>query len=284
VYFRCQVLQLFCPFPRVRLLSFSSVCTCSTIQYQPVVSFLYILIIWRYADAPFLSQIAQQLNQSTEVLQAPIKMSDLFNSDAPVAKVSRGTQGSEYLFGPSERKEKAAKKKVENLPASMTPATFFVSRKKKNSQGLGRDIHLDNFDISIAGRSLLKNASLKLIHGRRFGLVGRNGMGKSTLLRHISGRELVIPDHLQILHVEQEVRTPSVSYLITSYVNPPFSVPLCGIGHCGNIFAVISHPLRRELNVSEEHSAIASLQLFIKEDMFWAERFLFFHFFPSSIF
>jgi ATP-binding cassette subfamily F protein 3 len=45
-----------------------------------------------------------------------------------------------------------------------------------------------------------------LSYGRRYGLVGRNGTGKSTLLRHISGRELWgIPAHLRILHVEQEV-------------------------------------------------------------------------------
>lgn len=40
----------------------------------------------------------------------------------------------------------------------------------------------------------------------RYGLVGRNGTGKSTLLRHISGREIYgIPAHIRILHVEQEV-------------------------------------------------------------------------------
>lgn len=151
------------------------------------------------------TEVTKPLAQSTEVLQAPIKMADLFHSDAPVAKQVKTEQGSEYLFGPSERKDKASKKKSDELlPASMTPSTFFVSRKKKTS-GVGRDIHVENFDISIAGRPLLKNASLKLIHGRRFGLVGRNGMGKSTLLRHISAREIAIPDHLQILHVEQEV-------------------------------------------------------------------------------
>ena len=41
--------------------------------------------------------------------------------------------------------------------------------------------------------------------GRRYGFVGRNGMGKSTLLRAISRRELFIPSHITLLHVEQEV-------------------------------------------------------------------------------
>lgn len=42
--------------------------------------------------------------------------------------------------------------------------------------------------------------------GRRYGFVGRNGMGKTTLLRAISRRELYIPSHVSVLHVEQEVR------------------------------------------------------------------------------
>lgn len=42
--------------------------------------------------------------------------------------------------------------------------------------------------------------------GRRYGFVGRNGMGKTTLLRAISKRDLFIPTHLTVLHVEQEVR------------------------------------------------------------------------------
>ena len=41
--------------------------------------------------------------------------------------------------------------------------------------------------------------------GRRYGFVGRNGMGKTTLLRSISKRDLFIPTHLTCLHVEQEV-------------------------------------------------------------------------------
>jgi hypothetical protein len=41
----------------------------------------------------------------------------------------------------------------------------------------------------------------------RYGLVGRNGTGKTTLLRHLAQRQLKgIPDNCQILHVEQEVR------------------------------------------------------------------------------
>ena len=44
-----------------------------------------------------------------------------------------------------------------------------------------------------------------LIFGRRYGLIGRNGVGKSTFLRHIASRQILgIPAYLSILHVEQK--------------------------------------------------------------------------------
>lgn len=40
----------------------------------------------------------------------------------------------------------------------------------------------------------------------RYGLVGRNGCGKSTMLRYISHRQIAYSPKLTVLHVEQEVR------------------------------------------------------------------------------
>lgn len=54
-------------------------------------------------------------------------------------------------------------------------------------------------------RTLLQGADLVLASGRRYGLVGRNGLGKTTLLRMISSKQLAIPSHISVLHVEQEV-------------------------------------------------------------------------------
>ncbi len=68
-----------------------------------------------------------------------------------------------------------------------------------------KDIQLDNFDISYGGHVILKDASLSLSFGRRFGLVGRNGIGKTTLLRALSTRELYVSESISVLHVEQEV-------------------------------------------------------------------------------
>ena len=68
-----------------------------------------------------------------------------------------------------------------------------------------QDVNLANVSLaSPTGTSLLEGANLTFAHGRKYGLIGRNGVGKSTLLREISSYELDgFPQHLRVLHVEQ---------------------------------------------------------------------------------
>jgi len=76
-----------------------------------------------------------------------------------------------------------------------------------NSQGQAKskDIKIDGIDVTIGGLRILTDTNLTLAYGRRYGLVGQNGIGKSTLLRALARRELAIPTYISILHVEQEV-------------------------------------------------------------------------------
>ena len=74
-----------------------------------------------------------------------------------------------------------------------------------------KDVKVDNFDISYAGRPILKNAALQLNQARRYGLVGRNGIGKSTLLKAIATKELRIPNGISFLHVEQEIQAEDIT-------------------------------------------------------------------------
>ncbi|TVU22319.1 hypothetical protein EJB05_32005, partial [Eragrostis curvula] len=68
-----------------------------------------------------------------------------------------------------------------------------------------KDIVLENFSVSARGKELLKSASLRISHGRRYGLVGPNGMGKSTLLKLLSWRQVPVPRNIDVLLVEQEI-------------------------------------------------------------------------------
>ncbi|KIO23186.1 hypothetical protein M407DRAFT_215302 [Tulasnella calospora MUT 4182] len=76
---------------------------------------------------------------------------------------------------------------------------------RSSSKGKSKDIHLVNIDVNFGSHRILSNANLTLAYGRRYGLIGRNGVGKSTLLRHIALRELAVPSHITILFVEQEI-------------------------------------------------------------------------------
>ncbi|XP_058787243.1 ABC transporter F family member 3 [Vicia villosa] len=77
-----------------------------------------------------------------------------------------------------------------------------------------KDIHMDNFTISVGGHDLIVDGSVTLSFGRHYGLVGRNGTGKTTFLRHMAMHAIDgIPRNCQILHVEQEVVGDNTSAL-----------------------------------------------------------------------
>ncbi|KAM7185965.1 protein GCN20 [Rhypophila sp. PSN 637] len=84
-----------------------------------------------------------------------------------------------------------------------------------------KDIKIDNTDVSIGGLRILTDTTLTLSYGHRYGLVGNNGVGKSTLLRALSRREVPIPTHISILHVEQEITgddTPALQAVLDADV------------------------------------------------------------------
>lgn len=79
------------------------------------------------------------------------------------------------------------------------------------------DIKVEGFSISARGKDLFVNANLMIAQGRRYGLVGPNGHGKTTLLRHIETRALNVPPNIDVLYCEQEVvadETPAVEVVL----------------------------------------------------------------------
>ncbi|OIW25032.1 P-loop containing nucleoside triphosphate hydrolase protein [Coniochaeta ligniaria NRRL 30616] len=87
--------------------------------------------------------------------------------------------------------------------------------------GKSKDIKIDNTDVSIGGLRILQDTTLTLSYGHRYGLVGHNGVGKSTLLRALARREVPIPQHISILHVEQEITgddTPALQAVLDADV------------------------------------------------------------------
>ena len=77
------------------------------------------------------------------------------------------------------------------------------------SQGADRkmDVLVRNVTVSLPnGTVLLEQGEIKWAAGRRYGLIGENGVGKSTLLKAIARGDVEeFPKHLRVLHVRQEV-------------------------------------------------------------------------------
>ncbi|KAK9816604.1 hypothetical protein WJX72_002628 [[Myrmecia] bisecta] len=66
------------------------------------------------------------------------------------------------------------------------------------------DIDLKQINLSVGDRDLLTDAHLKLFSGVHYGLIGTNGIGKSSLLKALGHGILVgIPKYLRILYVDQ---------------------------------------------------------------------------------
>lgn len=121
-----------------------------------------------------------------------------------------------------KRSQDLANNRVPIVPRLESATASQVTSKKEakmEDKGSNRaqDIRIENFDVAYGNRVLLTAADLTLAFGRRYGLVGRNGLGKTTLLRMISSGQLRIPSHISILHVEQEVvgdNTPALQSVL----------------------------------------------------------------------
>ncbi|XP_072406264.1 ATP-binding cassette sub-family F member 1 isoform X2 [Chiloscyllium punctatum] len=117
----------------------------------------------------------------------------------------------------SKKEKKKLKKQIEfqrqvDILKSSNDAEgdFSVSQAEQSSRQAmlenASDIKLERFSISAHGKELFINADLLIVAGRRYGLVGPNGKGKTTLLKHIQNRVLNIPPNIDVLLCEQEVR------------------------------------------------------------------------------
>jgi ATP-binding cassette subfamily F protein 1 len=120
-----------------------------------------------------------------------------------------------------ERKKNEANQRhqelLENLAAAAEnvnrpgDSPFSVTLEQATVPEGSRNISLNKVSVSVNGKTLFKDTTVKLSAGSRYGLMGPNGRGKSTLLRLLSTRELPIQSNLDILLVEQEKSSTRVS-------------------------------------------------------------------------
>jgi len=78
-----------------------------------------------------------------------------------------------------------------------------------------QDISIENISLVVDNNKLLTETSLKIINSHKYGLVGHNGIGKSTFLRHLKNRYWNIDPKIDVLYVEQEVLADNKSVFDT---------------------------------------------------------------------
>ena len=83
------------------------------------------------------------------------------------------------------------------------PPPEVIHDKTGNSKA---DLFSPSVTLIVGGKALLDCAVLRLARGRKYGLVGRNGIGKTCLINAMCRREIErMPKNLHILQVEQEI-------------------------------------------------------------------------------
>jgi ATP-binding cassette subfamily F protein 1 len=84
-------------------------------------------------------------------------------------------------------------------------------------------LSIDNFKLSISEKTLFEDSSLSLLYGQRYGLIGKNGHGKTSLLKQF--KYICNDNKLRILYVEQELildeRKP-VQFILDSNIKLKF--------------------------------------------------------------
>lgn len=152
-----------------------------------------------------ISEANDEMNEENDVDEP--KTSTSPEDDIPKQKVShkdKKKMKKQMLY--EKQLESLGKKTATNdLGEQFTVSQADKSAAKQLQQENAVDIKVDNFSISARGKDLFVNASLHITAGRRYGLVGPNGHGKTTLLRHIASRALNIPPNIDVLYCEQEV-------------------------------------------------------------------------------
>ncbi|XP_055857350.1 ATP-binding cassette sub-family F member 1 [Episyrphus balteatus] len=170
------------------------------------------------------NETSENLNEVSEIEHPPQEQDDeIIPGDEIIEQELKDLNIDENKGKKLTHKEKKKQKKQQEYERQMELMTrkggqghsdldsnFTMSQVQKTAGQMAQlefavDIKIENFTISAKGNDLFVNANLLIANGRRYGLVGPNGHGKTTLLRHIATRAFAIPPNIDVLLCEQEV-------------------------------------------------------------------------------
>lgn len=76
-----------------------------------------------------------------------------------------------------------------------------------------RDIKLSSVSLLFHGKVLIQDSTIELNYGRRYGLLGENGCGKSTFLKALAAREYPVPESLDVYLLNEPAEPTDFSAL-----------------------------------------------------------------------
>ena len=117
-------------------------------------------------------------------------------------------------------------------------------------------IRLRNISVSFGGPAILHNISLSIDAGERVCLLGRNGMGKSTLMKAIAGD--LVPDSGEIERQQGLVTAKLDQQVNIGAGGAVFDVVAQGLGESAELLKAFHHAVH---NLAVEHSGRAEAEL-----------------------
>lgn len=163
------------------------------------------------------------LSLSSPSLQSPFPSLHIFFSLYPsyIANMVSASKAARLAKRAEEKKPKKATKVeldahgnpiVEDAPATKDQSAVDKLTAQMDKHGLSdrvttgvlsslpasRDVKITSCSLVFHGKVLVTDSTLELTFGRRYGLLGENGCGKSTILKSIAAREYPVPEHIDI--------------------------------------------------------------------------------------
>lgn len=131
------------------------------------------------------------------------------NEDAVSERDRRKARQKEIRIKMEEEERQRAIKEAMAMLEEPEVGKTVESMMESSSDNM-QDVHFRNLDLPNlrgGGPNLLQNASITLARGRRYGLMGRNGCGKTTFLSFMASRQIpdAVPKNMNMLLVRQEI-------------------------------------------------------------------------------
>lgn len=115
-------------------------------------------------------------------------------------------------------KQRKVPKAEEELEQEIEAAKLLAAKARSEQGAFNGVIEASDFTLPNpgGGAPLLEKASVTLVRGHRYGLIGRNGKGKSTLLKAMAARRVGnIPSNVTVHYVTQDVELSDVTREMT---------------------------------------------------------------------